>query len=107
MYDERDSSTSTPKETMNGGKSPGWDWDALVPLVHPVRVQILEAMLWIGQPLSAANLARAFDGAPRLGVISYHMNRLAGRGILECVGTRRVRGATERFYWMARGAGRK
>ena len=58
-------------------------------------------MLWIGQPLSAADLEKVLHGVPRLGVISYHVKCLATPGILKCTGTRKVRGATERFYWLA------
>ena len=38
--------------TVQGGER--FDWEALVPLViHPLKVAILEALEWIGQPLSA------------------------------------------------------
>ncbi len=78
-----------------------WDWTTLVPaFVHPVRIQIIEAMLWIGQPMSAAELEGVFYGTVGLGSISYHLKTLANASILKCVRTRTVRGATERFFWL-------
>ncbi len=78
-----------------------WIWNALIQhFVHPTKVHVLEALLWIGQPLSAADLENIFDGSPKHGVITYHIKCLANPGILECVGTRQVRGATEEFYWL-------
>lgn len=97
MYD--DSSHPRP---AGESKPVDWSWDGLVPhLIHPTKVKVIEAMLWIGRPLSAADLEKVFDGDPGLGVISYHLKRLARPGILELVGTRQVRGAVESFYWLA------
>ncbi len=97
MYDDSNNPRSAGEP-----KPVEWSWEALVPhLIHPTKVQVIEAMLWIGRPMSAVDLERVFNGSPRLGVISYHLKRLAGPGILECVGTRQVRGAVESFYWLA------
>jgi hypothetical protein len=78
-----------------------WNWAVLSRLVHETKVQVLEALLWIGQPLSASDLENVFNGSPRHGLISFHMKGLAKAEILECVETRPVRGATEQFYWLA------
>jgi Helix-turn-helix domain len=84
-----------------GNNPSDWDWAMLVPaFVHPTRIQIIEAMLWIGQPMSAAELERIFYGSPGLGSISYHLKTLANASILKCVRTRTVRGATEHFFWL-------
>jgi hypothetical protein len=77
-----------------------WDWATLSRLVHETKVQVLEALLWIGRPLSATDLENVFDGSPEHGLVFYHMKRLINAGILECAGARQVRGATERFYWV-------
>lgn len=82
-----------------------FDWAALVPhFVHPVKVTIIEAMLWIGQPLSASELAKVFFGEYDLSLISYHVVKLAQAGVLEQVRERQVRGALQRFYFFPRAA---
>jgi hypothetical protein len=102
MYDNRNSSAFTGKEGKAGGEPPAWSWDALIPhLIHPIKVHVLEALLWIGEPLSAADLEKVFDGDPQHGLISYHIKCLSNPGILECVGTRQVRGAHERYFSLA------
>lgn len=75
------------------------DWSVLVPrLVHPTKVLILEAMLWIDRPLSASELNEVFEGKPDMSSISHHVRSLAGAGVLSCVGKHRVRGAWKRTY---------
>src|SRR5215218_4287063 len=47
--------------TVTGG-GPVLDWAALVPrTVHPVKVSIIEAMEWIGEPVSATELTEMFE----------------------------------------------
>jgi predicted transcriptional regulator len=78
------------------------NWCALIsPLVHPTKVLIIEAMLWIERPMSAAELDKTFGNAVNLSTISYHVKSLARLGILERVGKRQVRGALESFYCFA------
>jgi hypothetical protein len=75
-------------------------WDELVPhFVHPLKVAIIEAMLWIDRPISASELARVFLEEFDLSLVSYHLNKLAATGALEQVGERQVRGALQRFYF--------
>jgi hypothetical protein len=72
------------------------DWAMLDPrLIHPTKVLIVEAMLWIGRPLSAAELEEIFDGALGASTIDYHLRSLA---ILDALGTSagRRRGSTTR-----------
>jgi len=78
-----------------------FDWGALVPLViHPMRVSIIEALCWIGQPLSAIDFKRLFaDEGFSTSYISYHVNELRKAGVLVQVGTQQVRGATKRSYF--------
>lgn len=86
------------------GEGPGVDWSALVPhTVHPVQVAIIEAMEWVGEPLSATTLKTMFAD-PRdhyLAIVSYHMGKLADWGVVEKTGHRAVRGARETFYFLA------
>jgi len=79
-----------------------FDWSALVPqVVHPLKVAIVEALLWIDQPLSASDLTKLFDNS-RYGVarLSYHLVKLADIRAVEVVVTREARGATEKFYFL-------
>jgi len=76
------------------------DWGSLVAVfVHPTRVAIIEALTRLGEPLSATDLRKVFGGRVLATTISQHVNALAKVGVLEEVDQRRVRGATERFYF--------
>jgi hypothetical protein len=60
-----------------GGQETGFCWAALVArLLHPVDVQIIEALQWIEQPLSADELSEVFDGAWSWAKVSHHIRRL-------------------------------
>lgn len=92
---------------MSGGEAV--DWTVLIPrfarLIHPTKVLIVEAMMWIDQSVSASQLARTFDKSPSLPDVSYHMREMLRLGVLELVGDRKVRGATEVFYAFAKHKG--
>jgi hypothetical protein len=88
------------------GDGPAFDWAALVPLVvHPAQVAIVEALLWIGHPLSATELCDLFDEPEcyYLSIVSYHLGKLANYGALRETGSRPVRGATETYYFLQNG----
>jgi hypothetical protein len=90
-----------PGGTADGG-GPVFDWAALVPrIVHPARVAIVEALFYIGQPLSATELRDLFDEPEcyYLSIVSYHLGKLVGYGALAETGSRQVRGATETYYF--------
>jgi hypothetical protein len=78
-----------------------FDWDSLVPhIVHPLKVSIVEAIYWIGEPLSASELTHVIgDDEFGLSHISYHMVTLAKAGALTVVRRRHVRGSVEKFYF--------
>jgi len=81
---------------------PTFDWEALVPLlVHPVKVEIIEAMTWIGLPLSATDLDRILHGHVGVSLLSYHLRKLAEVGALKRVRREPVRGAVQTFYALA------
>lgn len=81
-----------------------FDWAGLVPhFVHPIKVEIIEAMIWIGQPMSASELSQVFLNEYDLSRVSYHLTKLAGAGVFEQVGQRQVRGALQRFYYFTDG----
>lgn len=75
------------------------DWGVLVPhLVHPTKVWIIEAMLWIDRPLSASELERVFDLTLSLSRIAYHVKSLVKGGMLRQVDKHQIRGAWKRMY---------
>lgn len=60
-----------------GGQEVGFYWAALVARVlHPVDVEIIEALRWIGQPLSADELSKVFEGKWSWAKVSHHIRRL-------------------------------
>jgi Helix-turn-helix domain len=83
-----------------GGEPREFDWEAFVPrLIHPVKVAIIEALLWIGTPMSAKELAAVLGPRSSTGLVSYHLRHLGREGLLEEVGQRPARGAVQRFYF--------
>ncbi|HYJ22207.1 MAG TPA: hypothetical protein VEW07_09320 [Solirubrobacterales bacterium] len=79
-----------------------FDWGALVPrLVHPMKVTIIEALSWIGEPLSATDFRKLLDGGFSVGFISYHLKGVAKTGVLEMVRERPARNSREKFYFFA------
>jgi hypothetical protein len=87
---------------MPSGSGRQFDWLSLVPrVVHPLKVAIIEALLWIDRPLSASDLAKIFGGEFSLGVVAYHLKELEKVGVTDVVGDRQVRGAQEKFHFFA------
>jgi hypothetical protein len=104
------SSTNTPRACRPSGRSGGaakegdgctsFDWASLVPFyIHPLKVEIIEALDWIGRPLSPALLARVLERGHSVSRVSYHVRDLYRTKALKTTRRRRVRGATETFYW--------
>jgi hypothetical protein len=81
-------------------------WQTLIPhLLHPMKVAIIEAMLWMERPLSASELTKLFgedDSQSYLSKVSYHARGLGRLKVLEVKRTRPVRGAVESFYVFAK-----
>ena len=77
-----------------------FDWGALVALsVHPLKVAIIECLLWVEEPLSATEMTQMFDSGYPLDLVKYHVGRLARQGVVEVTDERRVRGAREKYYY--------
>jgi DNA-binding transcriptional ArsR family regulator len=74
------------------------DWERLArATTHPLRVAILEALgLEGGRTLSPKGLSNELRMP--LSNTNYHVTELAKAGLVELVGKRQVRGATEHFY---------
>lgn len=85
---------------MTEGSDADRFWGMLgVRLLHPIQVQILEAMLWIDEPMSASALAKVFGGKIRPSTVAYHMLRLNSLRALRKVGKREpTRGSPEKLY---------
>jgi hypothetical protein len=76
-----------------------FNWDSFVAsFVHPVKVAIIEAMVYMEVTLSPRELDRMFDEQFGVSLISYHMRTLAEAGAVERVRQRPVRGSVETFY---------
>jgi hypothetical protein len=63
-----------------------------------VKVAIIEAMQWIGVPVSPKELDRIFDEQFGVSLVSYHMRTLADVGVVARVRQQSVRGAVQSFY---------
>jgi hypothetical protein len=81
------------------GDGQSFEWGALVPrVVHPLKVAIVEALLWVDEPLSAKELDLVFDEEWGLSLVAYHLRKLAALGVVEPVRQEPVRGALQTFY---------
>lgn len=86
---------------MSGGdaQTPGFCWAALIARVlHPVDVQIIEALQWIEQPLSADDLTRLFDGKPSWAAVGHHIRRLSRLDAIELAETPTTKNITDIRY---------
>lgn len=74
-------------------------WSAcILRFLHPLKVAIIEAFLWIEQPLPARFIDEMLDEEFGVSLVSYHMRSLARAGIIEEDHQRPVRGALQTFY---------
>lgn len=82
----------------NGHSTLPVDWEHLArATAHPLRVSVLEVLgLDGGRTLSPTEICRELQ-IP-LSNTNYHVTELAKAGLIELVGERQVRGATEHFY---------
>ncbi|MGE5336070.1 MAG: ArsR/SmtB family transcription factor [Nitrososphaerota archaeon] len=81
------------------------DWEQLARAsAHPLRISILEILgIDGGRVLSPNDLSHELQ-LP-LSNTNYHVTELAKAGLIELVGKRPVRGATEHFYRLPAGGG--
>lgn len=77
------------------------DWQRLARAnTHPLRISVLEVLAMDGgRTLSPSDLS--FELRVPLSNVNYHVTELMHSGLIELVGERQVRGATEHFYRMA------
>jgi hypothetical protein len=78
-----------------------FDWGALGPRVHLIKVAAIEAMLWTDEPFSAVDLDRMHVESPGLESIAYHMRVLAlrPRPVLRLHSEETIRGAKRKLYF--------
>jgi predicted transcriptional regulator len=87
--------------TVDAPPQPSWE-TALFSLLHPAQIAVVEAHVWIGEPMSSKRLHEVLGGTWPLGTIAYHVRRLAQKGVLEERYREPVRGVVEYFYGLAR-----
>ncbi len=85
---------------MTDGEALDWFWATLAArLLHSYQVQIIEAMRWVDEPLSASELVHVLGTGQRLSTIAYHVRRLDSIGALTAAGRRHPqRGSEEKLY---------
>jgi hypothetical protein len=66
---------------------PGWEV-YVASFVHPLKVAIVEALCWMGAPLSVVQLTKLCSGESfREPIVRYHLHKLVEAGVLEIVST--------------------
>jgi hypothetical protein len=53
--------------------------------IHPIKIQIIEALGWIDLPMSPSDLERVFGGKPPVSTIAYHVKSLADSGVVKAL----------------------
>jgi hypothetical protein len=59
--------------------------------LHPIRVPVLEALWWIGEPLSAIGLVDVLDGYLTMWEAAHHLETLETLGVVEPSSTGQAR----------------
>jgi hypothetical protein len=78
-------------------------WPTLIESqVHPVKVAVIEAMQWVGGPLSAREIWLMDVGEPAFGTVAYHVKTLVELGVLTHIANSPARGSVEKFHVLAR-----
>jgi hypothetical protein len=74
-------------------------WPALIDYqVHPVKVAVVEALRWVGGPLSAREIWLLGIGEPVYGTVAYHVKALVDLGFLKQSALSPARRTVEKFY---------
>ena len=91
-----------PKERppIRNRSVPPVDWSLLIEqFVHEIKIGVLEALSWIGQPLSINELWRILGKRGySYGLVSHHVRALATRGLIEPTDYRDAGSTREAFY---------
>jgi hypothetical protein len=94
---------ATPTPPIQGETGGAGDelfrWDMLVSRVlHPIQLSMIEALIWIGLPLSPSDLSQMYSGEYSNSHTGYHVKVLAAHGIVMLADTEPVRGVTRHLY---------
>lgn len=77
-------------------------WGKLVTtFLHPMKVAIVEALLWIDEPLSPKCIDHLSGGMHGVSLTAYHMRSLADAGVVIRVDQKARRGALQSYYELA------
>lgn len=95
------SSSGSGAEATAGEEQAAYVWRVCVPrLIPALKVTIIEALLFMEQPLSATQLVALLDRSDcYLSLLSYHLGTLREARVIELIESRSVRGAKEHFYY--------
>lgn len=75
-------------------------WKLTSFVLHPVKVAIIEAMLWIDEPMSAVDIDRMHDDPPGTTAVAYHLRNLAfDISVLDLYDEETIRGARRKLYF--------
>src|SRR3954454_17573416 len=86
-------------------RQPRFDWPGLLDSqVHPVKVAVVEALRWVGGPLSAREVWLMDIGEPEYVTVAYHVKSLVDLGLLTQVASSPARGSVEKFHVPTRAA---
>jgi hypothetical protein len=85
--------------TGHAEQKPSFCWGELVARVlHPIDVQIIEALDWSERPLSAGDLKLLFDGEVRWRSLCWHLRRLVHLDAIELAEAPTIRRITDIRY---------
>jgi hypothetical protein len=73
-----------------------WE-EAIVRLLNPVQLLILEAITRLERPISATIMVQ-IDDRITLALYDYHLKRMVKTGLLELTDKKKRRGSYEKFY---------
>lgn len=95
---------SSVRPPLIEGARPPHDWSPeIAAYVHDVKVAIIEALDWIGGPLSATELWLVLGpGHYEYQTVLNHVRSLAKRKCIEQVDVRPARGSEEKYFVLSR-----
>ncbi len=86
-------------DETDGAGDERFPWGSLVSrTLHHVRVEVIEALIWVGLPLAASDLSYMSDRRETPSFFKYHLEVLEDLGIVEVVDVVQVRGTPKHFY---------
>jgi hypothetical protein len=82
-----------------------FDWGALVPLMlHPSKVAVIEALAYVGEPLSPADLHELVsvgEWAVKPRSVDWHVKALKDAGVLDVIRQETVRNSVRSYFFFS------